>query len=189
MFRANETQQITLHDSFLNLPEHVQRLVERSWAKDFADCVFPAINEERFAVLYSANGSRPNTPVNVLVGSMLLKEYFGQTEEELLMSIYCDVLYQYALHLTQEEKPPVSDRSWSRFRERLVKYEVETGIDLMKAEMESLAQIWADYMNLICWERGRNGERGGPRDHHHDGFRAKYPQRQPVFEGLPCTAG
>ena len=110
--------------------------------------MFPAINEERFAVLYSANGSRPNTPVNVLVGSLLLKEYFGQTEEELLMSIYCDVLYQYALHLTQEEKPPVSDRSWSRFRERLVKYEAETGIDLMKAEMESLAQIWADYMNL-----------------------------------------
>ena len=72
----------------------MQRLVERSWAKDFADCVFPAINEERFAVLYSANGSRPNTPVNVLVGSLLLKEYFGQTEEELLMSIYCDVLYR-----------------------------------------------------------------------------------------------
>ena len=54
----------------------------------------------------------------------------------------------YALHLTQEEQPPVSDRSWSRFRERLLKYEKETGIDLMKAEMESLAQILADHMQL-----------------------------------------
>ena len=98
-----------------DLPAHIQRLIDKSWAKDFADMVFPAINEERFSVLYSTEYSRPNTPVNVLVGSMLLKEYFGQTEEELLMSIYCDVLYQYALHLTQEEKPPVSERSWSRF--------------------------------------------------------------------------
>ena len=148
MFRANDTQQITMHDSFLSLPAHIQRLIEKSWAKDFSDVVFPAIHEERFSVLYSDVGSRPNTPVNVLVGSMLLKEYFGQTEEELLMSIYCDVLYQYALHLTQEEQPPVSDRSWSRFRERLLKYEKETGIDLMKAEMESLAQILADHMQL-----------------------------------------
>jgi hypothetical protein len=64
------------------------------------------------------------------------------------MSIYCDVQYQYALHLTQEEKPPVSDRSWSRFRERLLNYEKATGIDLMKAEMESLARILADHMQL-----------------------------------------
>ena len=57
------------------------------------------------------------------------------------MSICCDVLCQYALHLTQEERPPASDRSWSRFRERLLQYEREGGIDLMKTEMESLAQI------------------------------------------------
>ncbi len=93
--------------------------MDKSWAKDFAEIVFPAINEGRFSVLYSENGSRPNTPVNVIVGSLMLKEYFGLTEEELLMSIYCNVQYQYALHLTQEEKPPVSDRTWSRFRERL----------------------------------------------------------------------
>jgi hypothetical protein len=148
MFRANDTQQITFYDSFLNLPQHIQRLIEKSWAKDFSDVIFPAIHEDRFAVLYSAVGSRPNTPVNVLVGSMLLKEYFGLTEEELLMSIYCDVQFQYALHLTQEEKPPVSDRSWSRFRERLLNYEKATGIDLMKAEMESLARILADHMQL-----------------------------------------
>lgn len=115
MFRANDAQQMRMDDSYLRLPEHVRRLVDRSWARDFAEIVFPAINEERFAVLYSQEGSRPNTPVNVIVGSMMLKEYFGQTEEELLMSIYCNVLYQYALHLTQEEKPPVSDRHGAGF--------------------------------------------------------------------------
>lgn len=148
MFRANDAQQMRMDDSYLRLPEHVRRLVDKSWARDFAEIVFPAINEERFAVLYSREGSRPNTPVNVIVGTMMLKEYFGQTEEELLMSIYCNVLYQYALHLTQEEKPPVSDRTWSRFRERLLAYEEESGIDLMKAEMESLAKVMADHMQL-----------------------------------------
>jgi len=68
MFRINDAQQITLHDSFLRLPGYVQELVNKSWAKDFADIVFPGINEERFAVLYSEAGSRPNTPVNVIVG-------------------------------------------------------------------------------------------------------------------------
>ena len=75
MFRANDTQQITVYDSFLNQPAHIQRLIEKSWAKDFSDVIFPAIHEDRFSVLYSGVGSRPNTPVNVLVGSMLLKEY------------------------------------------------------------------------------------------------------------------
>lgn len=148
MYKANDRQQISIYDSYLRLPGHIQKIVEKSWAKDFADYIFPNINEERFSVLYSEEGSRPNTPVNVIIGSMMLKEYFGQSEEELLMSIYCDVLYQYALHLTQMEKPPVSDRSWSRFRERLVRYEEETGQDLMKEEMESLAKITAEHMGL-----------------------------------------
>ena len=76
MFRANDTQQITVYDSFLSQSAHIQRLIEKSWAKDFSDVIFPAIHEERFSVLYSSVGSRPNTPVNVLVGSMLLKEHF-----------------------------------------------------------------------------------------------------------------
>ena len=148
MYKANKTQQMSIYDSYLQLPVHIQKLIEKSWAKDFAEYIFPNINEERFSVLYSEAGSRPNTPINVIIGSMMLKEYFGQSEEELLMSIYCDVLYQYALHLTQMEKPPLSDRSWSRFRERLVKYEEKHGRDLMKEEMESLARITAEHMGL-----------------------------------------
>ena len=80
----------------------------------------------------------------------MLKEYFGLTEEELQMSIYCNVQYQYALHLTQMDRPPVSDRTLSRFRERLQAYESETGTDLMKAEMESLAKVMADHMKAIA---------------------------------------
>ena len=49
-------------------------MLEKSWAKTFADKVFPAIDENIFSVLYSKKASRPNTPVNVIVGALILKE-------------------------------------------------------------------------------------------------------------------
>ena len=91
-FKTNEYQQITLNDSFINLSPRTQKIIMNSWCKDFADIVFPAINEERFAVLYSNNNaSRPNTPINFIIGSLMLKENNGLTDDELVESICCDV--------------------------------------------------------------------------------------------------
>ena len=74
-FKKNDYQQMTLHDSFLNLSPRVKKIVENSWCSDFANIVFPAINEEAFSVLYSSDpASRPNTPVNFTVGAFILKE-------------------------------------------------------------------------------------------------------------------
>ena len=98
-FKTNDYQQITLTDSFLSLSPRTRRIVEKSWAKDFADIVFPAINEERFSVLYSDHKfSRPNTPVNIIVGGLILKESMDLTDDELIESICCDVRFQYALY-------------------------------------------------------------------------------------------
>ena len=52
-FKINQNQQITLHDSFVNQTPRTQKMIMKSWCKDFADIVFPAIDEERFSVLYS----------------------------------------------------------------------------------------------------------------------------------------
>lgn len=148
-FKTNEYQQITLNDSFINLSPRTQKIIMNSWCKDFADIVFPAINEERFAVLYSNNNaSRPNTPINFIIGSLMLKENNGLTDDELVESICCDVRYQYALHTTHLAEQPVSDRTFSRFRERLYNYEMETGTNLLEEEMLHLADIYARYMNL-----------------------------------------
>lgn len=148
-FKINEYQQITLNDSFINLSPRTQKIIMNSWCKDFADIVFPAINEERFAVLYSSNNaSRPNTPINFIIGSLMLKENNGLTDDELVESICCDVRYQYALHTTHLAEQPVSDRTFSRFRERLYNYEMETGANLLEEEMLHLADVYARYMNL-----------------------------------------
>lgn len=148
-FKSNQHQQLTLSDSFINQTPRTQKIIMNSWCKDFADIVFSAINEERFSVLYSNNKfSRPNTPVNVIVGAMMLKENNNLNDDELLESICCDIRYQYALHTTHLPEQPVSDRTFSRFRERLYNYELETGRNLLKEEMMHLAEVYSDYMNL-----------------------------------------
>lgn len=148
-FKTNQAQQITLNDSFVNQTPRTQKIIMNSWYRDFADIVFPALNEERFSVLYSDNKfSRPNTPVNFIVGALMLKENNNLNDDELLASICCDIRYQYALHTTHLKEQPVSDRTFSRFRECLYHYELETGKNLLDEEMSQLAEIYSNYMNL-----------------------------------------
>ena len=76
-FKANSYQQLSFQDSFSGLTSREQKALEKSWAKVFADELFPAINEEPFRVLYSSEASRPNTPVNICIGALIIKEIFG----------------------------------------------------------------------------------------------------------------
>ena len=148
-FKLNNSQQLTLHDSFINLSPRSQKMLKNSWCQEFADIVFPAIREERFAVLFSDNQfSRPNTPINFIIGALILKEQNNLSDEELVEAICFDTRYQYALHTTHREEQPVSDRTFSRFRGRTLAYEQETGIDLMQEEMDHINEVYAKHMNL-----------------------------------------
>ena len=63
-FKKNKNQQLNIFDSYLNQSDRVKKMIKKSWCHYFSEIVFPAINEERFSVLYSGNqASRPNTPV------------------------------------------------------------------------------------------------------------------------------
>ena len=44
-FKENGFQQISISDSFTGLTEREQKALEKSWAKVFADEIFPAIDE------------------------------------------------------------------------------------------------------------------------------------------------
>lgn len=120
-----------------------------SWPNTFQETVFPAINEDRFTVLYNDNlASRPNTPVNVIVGALLLKELMQLTDEELVDSLYFDSRFQFALRTTSDLEQPFSDRTLSRFRERHFRYTLETGRDLIHEEIEALAAVLVDLMGI-----------------------------------------
>lgn len=148
-FRRDSVQQISLDDSFNNASPRVQRIVEKSWAKTFADHVYPAINGDRFRVLYSENeATRPGTSPKYVIGALLIKELFGLTDDEAVEMCICDIRAQYALHSTSLEEQPISDRTFSRFRERLYNYEQETGEDLLKEEMKSLAEVFSRYLKI-----------------------------------------
>ena len=130
-FVKNDNQQISLLDSTFNLTEREKRMLEKSWTKTFADKVFPAIDENIFSVLYSKKASRPNTPVNVIVGALILKEALNVTDDEIVEAMAFDIRYQYALHTTSFEEQPISDRTLSRFRARVLSYETEHDVDLI----------------------------------------------------------
>jgi hypothetical protein len=83
MFCANN--QLPLIEPLDQMPKYLRELLEKGWVQDFRDKIFPYINERRFAVLYSKNqASRPNSPVNVIIGLLILKEVMQLTDEELI---------------------------------------------------------------------------------------------------------
>lgn len=148
-FVRNQYQQLSLFDSLGFLSERKQRILEKSWAKPFSEHIFTKIDEMIFAPLYSEKtNSRPNAPVNVIVGALILKELLGLTDDEILEECECDFRFQYALHTTSFENQPISDRTFSRFRERNATYELVTGIDLIHTCMVKLAENIRQFMDI-----------------------------------------
>lgn len=137
------------YGSIYQLTERELKRLRNSWAEKFSNEIFPLINEERFSVLYSNNpASRPNNPVNVYVGLLILKEIFSQSDEECLDSLKFDIRYQYALHKTSFKEQPVSKNSLTNFRTAVYRYNEEYGVDLIQEEVESHAKKFAELLNI-----------------------------------------
>lgn len=148
-FVLNNYQQLSLFDSLGFLSERKQRILDKSWAKPFSEIVFSNIDEMMFAPLYSEKrNSRPNAPVNVIVGALILKELNGLTDDEIIEECEFDFRYQYALHTTSYEDQPLSDRTFSRFRERNAAYELTTGVDLIHDCITSLSEHILKFMEI-----------------------------------------
>lgn len=147
-FKENKYQQISMSDSFNVLTSREQKALENSWARVFSEEIFPAIDEERFSVLYSDKASRPNTPVNILIGANIIKELFDYSDDEMVENLMLDLHLQYALHTTSYEEQPLSDKSLSRFRKRCYDYEELYGIDLYRDVVTDLGDKIAQMMLL-----------------------------------------
>ena len=141
-------QQMSFLDSYNTLTDREKKFLEKSWAKYFAEHIFPKIDERPYAVLYSGKDSRPNTPVNIQIGALIIKEFKGLSDDELLEALMFDIRFQYALHTTSFLEQPMSDRTLGRFRERCSAYERETGIDLLHDTIVSLSGEMAEMMKL-----------------------------------------
>ena len=147
-FKTNDCQQLSFDDSFISLIEREKKALEKSWAKIFADEVFPAIDEERFSVLHSDRASRSNTPVNVIIGALIIKELFDYSDDEIVENLMLDLHLQYALYTTSFVEQPVSDKTLSRFRKRCYDYETLHGVDLYHDCVKDLSGKIAKIMKL-----------------------------------------
>ncbi|MBC7319640.1 transposase, partial [bacterium] len=92
--------------------------------------------------------SRPNNPVNVYFGLLILREVFGQSDEEALYSLMFDIRYQYALHTTSFFEQPVSKNSLTNFRSAVYKYNQEHGVDLIQQEIEAQAKSFSELLKI-----------------------------------------
>ncbi len=141
MFKQNPNDgQMNIMDPYLSYSKSVIDMLQKSWAPYFRQHIFHKIEEERFAVLYSNKASRPNTPVNILVGLLFLKELCGWTDAEMLSSFFFDYRVQYALGVTELDKERFCINTITNFRGRLCRYEEQTGIDLLQQEVDALTK-------------------------------------------------
>lgn len=147
-FRKNTSQQISFKDSLSGLTAREQKALDRSWARYFAGIIFPNIDEEPFGVLYSEKDSRPNTPVNVCIGALIIKELQGVSDEEMVDNLMLDSRYQMALHTSSWDEQPLSDKTLQRFRNRCADHLERTGEDLIHECITKLARHIAGLMGL-----------------------------------------
>jgi len=80
MFRENKNY---LQTSFFvidkQLSESKKKKIKESEEYSFYQLIFKKIEENKFAVLYSENGSRPNSAVNIMVSAIILGYRKGWT--------------------------------------------------------------------------------------------------------------
>lgn len=148
-FRHNDYEQLNIDDCTYSLSPKSAKALNNSWAKTFGDEIFPAIDEDLFRPLYSENdATRPNAPVNVIVGALIIKELFGYSDAEVVEGLALDIRLKYALHITGDDGSPFTDKTLRRFRRRCLDYEQETGVDLLKTEVKSLAKRATHLMGI-----------------------------------------
>lgn len=131
MYKKNKrTQQPLLLSDVQDLPDRSLQVLKGSWADTFRREVFLRIPEDSFQVLYDPDPSRPNVPVNILVGLDILKENRGWSDEELYEHFLFDLQVRYALGCDNFGEGDFDIRTLYYFRQRVSEYALKTGENL-----------------------------------------------------------
>ena len=139
MFKENQKhRQVTIYGMVHQFSVGVMKRLDKSWAPAFRELIFEKIDERRYAELYSTVDSRPNFPVNILVGLEIIKMMFDYTDEELLDQFHFNLLTGRALGQENLGDITLSERTLYYNRERLLNYEALTGRNLLEEEFQSI---------------------------------------------------
>ena len=139
MFKPNKRHLQPLLISNINdLPERHRKILENSWASTFYHELFCRLKEEPFADLFVDYPSRPNTPINWLVALEIIKSANGWSDEELYEHFLFDLQVRYALGLHDLHEGYFDLRTLYYFRERLSRYNLEHGVNLLNQAFEDI---------------------------------------------------
>lgn len=139
MYKKNRRiQQPFLLSDINDLPERSLKYLHQSWAETFRKEVFLRIPEDSFQVLYDPGPSRPNVPVNILVGLEILKEGRGWSDEEMYDHFLFDLQVRYALGCDRFGEGDFDLRTTYYFRRRVSEYALRTGKNLFADVFQSV---------------------------------------------------
>jgi len=139
LFRKNEQhKQPAMFSSVYELPKNQLKRLKESWAATFYREFFTRIEEDLFAVLYSDEPSRPNIPINVLMGLETLKSGFGWSDEELYDAFCYNMQVRYALGYRDLKEGHFELRTLYNFRRRITHYMQATGENLIEKAFEQV---------------------------------------------------
>lgn len=164
MFRENASgmQPPLLGKTINELSESKQAQLESSWAGVFRREVLLRLDEKPFGVMYSTKRSRPNVPVNQLLGWEILKSGFGASDEEMHERFLFDIQVRYALGIDDLNEGDFTLRTVYNFRSRLWLHNQEQGTNLLDQAFEqvtdeqmsaftvSSSQLRADTTQIAC---------------------------------------
>jgi len=139
MFRKNDEHlQKPMFSSLFDLPDKEKERLSHSWAGTFYKEFFSCIDEDIFSILYSDQASRPNIPVNVLVGLETLKSGFGWSDAELEDALHFNLQVRFAVGYHSLDSGHFELRTMYNFRSRLVQHMQQTGDNLLEEMFEQV---------------------------------------------------
>lgn len=101
--------------------------------------IFEKVDEDSFSPLYSKKMGRPNTPINILVTLLSIKEMHDLTFRELESHMDYHIGVQYACGVEAGEQMTTL-RTISNFIKSIRDYHENTGIDLFEKEFKRLVR-------------------------------------------------
>jgi len=121
MFRPTEPQQDMFDSAAALLPAAKRAACAKSWAGPFREKALPILSraEQEFAEFYDDETGRPNRPVALVLGTLVLKEANGLTDEEALDALRFDTRWWCAFDLKPEEAE-LCQKTLHNFRAKLL---------------------------------------------------------------------
>ena len=139
---------ITPEYPFYHFPKHIQDRIMDSFEGFFHDKILPLIPFECLKELYSPKQNvRPANGISI-VAAILYMRAVGIKEHYFLHHIHSDIAMQYAVGTEDEINQPFSERTFSRFRRRLLDAEDRLSINIWDTITSKIEEGIADAMNL-----------------------------------------